>query len=130
MTVIEEALAAKVTGTTAISALIGSRYYPIRLPERVTYPAVQYQRISGPRVRSHTGPSSLAHPRFQLTVWATSYASAKAVATQLRIALDGFKGTLSGIRVDEIRLESDRDDYDEGTNLYRIDLDFIIWHQE
>ncbi len=128
--IIEEALRTYVIGVTAVSALIGSRFYPLRIPENPTYPAVTYQRISGPRIRSHTGPSNLAYPRFQLDCYGATYLSAKASATALRVALDGYKGLMGTVAVGSVLLMDDRDDYDPATRIWRVSLDFIIGHQE
>ena len=131
--IIEEALVAYLTGYAGLSALIGTRLYPLRLPENPTYGAVTYHRISGPRVQSHSGPSGLAYPRFQFDCYATSYLGAKNVATQVRIALDGFKGTMggtSGVAVSSALSQNDRDFYDPATRTWRVSTDFIIGHAE
>ena len=131
--IIEEAITAHLTTTAGLAALIGTRVSPLRLPENPTYPVVTYQRISAPRIQSHTGPSGLAYPRFQFDCYATTYLRAKHVAEQVRLALDGYVGTMggaAGVPVSSSLIQSDRDDYDPTTRIWRISLDFIIGHQE
>jgi len=123
---IEELLVARLTGYPALAALVGNRVYPLVLPQNVALPAMTYQRISTLRVRSHSGPSGLAHPRFQFACWADSYAEAANVTRVLRLALDGFKLTPGGAALSENEI----DDYEAETGRWRINADYIIWHSE
>lgn len=128
--IIEEGLSAYVTAVTAVQALIVARFYPLRLPENPTYPAATYQRISGPRVHSQTGPSQLAYPRFQLDCYASTYLGAKAVAGALRVALDGYKGLMGTVAVGSVLFMDDRDFYDPATRIWRVSMDIIVGHTE
>ena len=65
---IEPALRAYVLADPAVSALIGTRWYPVVLPQSTAFPAVTYQRITTTRVGSHHGPSGLAAARFQIDI--------------------------------------------------------------
>lgn len=130
---IEAALVAELKAHAGLAALIGTRIYPLKLPQSATFPAVTYQRISGPRV-SCMGGDSLAHPRFQFDCWATGYLDALDVAAQVRAALQRTSGTIgsgsntaSGVA---IYLINEIDDYEPDTEYYRVTLDFIVWHEE
>jgi len=71
----------------ALSALIGSRIYPLVVPQDATRPAIAYQRISGPRTYSHDGPT-IAFARFQLTCEGNNYMQACQVAAAARVAME------------------------------------------
>lgn len=88
---IEEAFFELLTTDPGLSALIGNRLFPVQLPEQVIKPAISYDRISGPRMMSHQGPSGTANPRYQFNCWGDTYAQSKRVADQLRFALDGLQ---------------------------------------
>lgn len=142
---IEQNLWSAVTDDATMSGLIGSRFYPVvavqNPPRHPTTRKVMaygtYQRIGTPRERTHDGPSGLAHPRFQLN-WVggqnedgtVAYDVALEVAMEARKLLDGFQGTLTSISVDSIELVDERDRYEDGLELMRIEQDYIIWHQE
>lgn len=116
-----------------LAGLVGARVYPLKLPQKPTLPAITYQRISGPHVHSHSGISGLARPRYQFTCWAEKYADAKATAEILRLALDGYKGTMGGaggVDVSGILSAGDGDIYDPDTTLSGVYHDFFIWHAE
>lgn len=127
---IEEGFTTYLLAHTGLSALIGNRIFPMRLPEGVDLPAITYERVSGPRMRSHSGPSGTANPRYQFRCWGDPYSSAKDVADQLRIALDGFSGDMGTVAVQAAFVEDDVDDYNIATKQYNVRLDAILWHAE
>jgi hypothetical protein len=92
-----------------VAALVAGRVYPLQAPQNATAPFIVYQRISSRRVRSVDGPSGLAQPRIQVDAYAATYAGAKALASAIRTALDGYRGTVAGVRVGAIALVSDTD---------------------
>lgn len=130
MAEIEEVIVTKLTAHVGLSALIGARLYPLTLPQRPTLPAVTYQRISTKTEPTRDEPhASLERPRFQFDIWGASYASARAVAQQLRVALP-MLAQASNPRVDVALLQDDQDAYEAETERWRAILDVFIWHQE
>lgn len=124
---LESVLYTYLTGYAGLVALVGTRVYPVQLPQEATLPALTYQRISGPRTHTQNGVSILARPRIQVDCWASSYAGAKAVATQVRLALDGHK---AAGEVWASVLDNDIDDLDAETGRYRVIMDVLFWYQE
>lgn len=109
---------------------ITTQVHPLRIPQDKEPPAITYQRVDGPRERSQSGPSGLAHPRIQLNCWGSNYTEAKRLAEKVRYALDGFRGDMAGRYVSQCRVEDDRDDFESATERERVIVDVIIWHRE
>jgi hypothetical protein len=129
-----EALHALLAADAAVAALAGSRIYPNLVPAAASYPAIAYQRISGRRVHSQTGPSGLAAPRVQITSLAASYAQADALGQAVRQALDGYVGTVAGVELQASFIENEEDDHynsaaDEN-DLHVVRQDYFFWHRE
>ena len=83
-------------------ALVSGRVYPVHMPQAPTYPCATYTKVSGPRIHAMTEDTGLARPRFQVSCWAydrdnhhTAYSTAKAVAEQVRDALQDYSGNMS-----------------------------------
>ena len=96
-------------------------------------PAVTYQRVDGDRESGMTAEHGMAHPRIQVDSWAATYAGVKAVATQVRGALQRYAGTVAGVTILDSFLERDTDLYEPGTggvDYYRVSMDYLIWHRE
>lgn len=129
---IEAAIHARLSGWSDLAALVADQIYPLTAPQNAVPPFITYQRVSAPRLRSTTGGSGQANPRFQIDAWAATYAEVKALAQQVRLALDNFRGAVAGVTIRSCSLESDRDliDPEADPRLYRVSHDFLIWHDE
>lgn len=123
---IEIALRTLLVNDAAVAALAGSRVYPLRLPQNYTLPGISYQRISTARTHEiDIGPTGWAWARFQIDCWADSYGTVRSLAEATRQALDGYKGTSSSTHIGGMYIESERDLFEETTEIYRVTLDFL-----
>jgi len=130
---IEAALRTHALASAPLVALVGGRIYPSVLPQNPTYPAITYFRVSGPRLYDHGGASGMAEARIQFDCWASTYSAVKAVAAALRVALSGYSGTVGGVTIASIYLDSEIDSYEpnEGdTGDRRVSMDFMIRYYE
>jgi hypothetical protein len=134
---IEEAVNTRLLAVSAVTALVGSgtaaRIYPLVIPQDAQRPAISYQKISSPKTISHSGDSNLSRSRFQFTCQAETYTSVKALATAVRNAFIGYRGTISGVRIDGGLVEDDTDgDIEIQSNevLPFVRLDIVLWHSE
>lgn len=106
-----------------VAALVGTRVYPIRLPELPTLPALTYQRISSRPIGSHQGAGELEAGRWQVTAWADTYNGVQALALATERALDGRLG--SGIQAAIPAGQLDL--FDPETGRYYVPVDVMIW---
>lgn len=129
---LEQALYNRLSTYSALTALVGDRINPVRLPQGTAYPAVSYFRVSRPTRRTFGGNTAIASPRFQFDCWAKRYTDAKAVADQLIAALNNFSGTMGGtggVEVQDIELMNEMDDdFLDTADLYHVVLEFTVWH--
>lgn len=141
MAVIGDALHARLKAHAGTYALVGSRIFPLRLPqgigsESLPYPAVRYQIIGAPRTHVMGQDTGEVHARVQVDCYAEKYRDAHLVSAQVRAALSRWGGTAGGVNVEHIFLDDERD-MDEPTHefegekgLYRVMLDFIVHYAE
>lgn len=131
---IEADIRTALTGHAGLSALVGTRIYPDKLPQNPTYPAIVYQRISTPRAQAISGTVASAAPRFQFSIYAkdasgvTGYDKSIAVATQLRAALLAMTG--STVTIHEVRLAGELGGWEDSPEITHRALDAIILHSE
>lgn len=106
MPTIHEALQAK------IAAVAGhARVYYSRLPQRPTYPAISYWRVTGATYPSlSAGPAELQRADVQIDVWDDDYDGAQQAAETLRQGLERYVGMLGPYRA-SITDWSSRDQY-------------------
>jgi len=130
---IEDALYRYLSTYPGLTVLIEDRIYPLTRPQKVKVPAVTYQKISGQRLHTFANDPGMATPRFQFSCFAETYDIAKQIAEQVRLALQNFSGTMGGVEgvyVGAVNIEDEVDLYEEGADVNRVDVEFIIWHEE
>lgn len=130
MTSVLPALVTHLKQTAALTALIGERIYPERLPESTTetpntMPLITYQLLEEPVNTTHTN-NNLFRAVVQIDAWGGSYKSADAVAQALFNALHGYKGNLGGVETGAIQRTGKRDASDQNVALHRIIQNFSI----
>lgn len=130
MSLIEEALVSRLSAVSAVTALVGSRIYPVRAPEGAARPFLVFQRVAATRETAFGADPGLARARMQVTAWADRYATAKAVATAVRQALQRYRGTLLGVEVLDVFVELDQDVPDDEVQLFGVLTDFSVIHRE
>ena len=103
---------------------LGSRVYPLVLPQNVVYPAVVYQRISANRYYTFGRGSRQVEPTIQVDLYASKadgYAAFGGLAETVLSALEGIAETF---------IDNERDDFEDDTNLYRKSYDAKVWYLE
>ena len=131
MATIKAALKERLTGFPELSALIGTRVFNLTAPDGTATPYVAFRRrATTDRLTSLQGPGFRVRPRFEFHIFAASADSMDAVATALRHALDGFKGSVLGQNIGGISLVDEDEDYLNEVGLYHAAQLFDVTHQE
>jgi hypothetical protein len=133
MSLITDAIYTRLSGFAGLIALTSTRVYYAKAPPSPTAPFVVFNRISGSRVHSLAGPSGTGQPRFQFDCYAeASLSAAKAVADQVRYALDGYHATVGSETIKGVTSVDERDSVDATATpiLHRVSIDLIISHAE
>ncbi len=118
---------------STLGGLIGTKIYPIVLPQDPIFPAITYQWISGDRLYSLSGPSGLSGPRIQFDCWAKTYAASEGLFEALRKRLDGYRGQMGsapGHTVQGVFFANEVDLYEAEIDVYRRSVDFMIHYEE
>lgn len=135
MAEIEAAIHTRLTGFAGLSALVAARVYPMHLQQPPTLPALTYQRIGGRR-EGALGVDVAVYQRMQIDIWAETYAAAKAVAKQVRLALQRWSDNAADPRVLDCTLERDTDlpvdltAINSGSGEFRVSQDYVVLYEE
>jgi len=127
---IEAALFGHLSTDAGLSALAGTRVYPVQLPQDATLPALTFQRVSTRPVthRDSTVPT-YSRPRYQINCWSSSFDGAVALRLALRLAM-GTLAQASGPRIDVALMQDDRDVVEAAPGRWVASLDYFVWHAE
>jgi hypothetical protein len=115
-----------------VTAIIGTSLQPIPAPEDLaSYPCITYQTVSYNTSYTSSGPSGWAQCRVVYNCWATSYLQAQQLLEALRVALSGYRGTLSdGTQVFLIQVVNEDDYISPDSRLFRASLHTLIQYGE
>lgn len=120
-----------------VAAIVSTRVYPNVLPQNVVYPAIRFQRISTPRSQYRTldGKANYASPRMQIDCWALTHSGVIDLAQAVYGLLEGFNGTVGGLRIDAVSTEDEGADVEQDIGpssvaVFRQRIDVIVFHAE
>ena len=130
-----KALRARLIDDATMSGLVGTRIYPGRAPQKPTMPYIVYHRISTVRAATlDTGNAKVPEVRIQCDVIASTQSEVETVLSQMRIVMDNFRGTSSGVTVLGVSVDDEQDqpEFYEGSDtvFYHSSLDFSIIYRE
>ena len=120
----ETALLRTLREDAGLSALVGNKVFPLAIPDGNYLPCVTFQRIGGMPANTLSGHSGLEEIDLQIDVYAKNYGEAKAVAKAVRAAMPP-SGDVFGAHLIE-----DQDLYEDGTNYFRVSMEFKVWFLE
>jgi len=131
MATVKTALKDRLTSFAELSALVGTRIFNMQVPQGTVRPYIMFRRSRTPeRLASLQGPSGRARPWFECEIWADSADSMEAVATALRHALDGYRGTVSGVEIGGATLVNEEERFFVEVDLYSTTQVFEVTHRE
>ena len=127
---IEDGLRTHLIADGPVTALVSSRIYPLKLPQKPAYPALTYEIIADIPYRGLEGDAALEVVRARIHSWAETFTASKDLAKKVRTALADFSGTMGSParKVTSVRFETWNDIYEDVPEVYRRVTDFYITH--
>lgn len=123
---IETALHSRMSGYAGLSALIGTRIYPLHLPQKPVYPCAAYRRTSTKPVNLLSRDTDIMIANFDVAAFSRSADSTFAIAEQIRLCLQRWQGTESGVVIMDSMLTNIDQDYEPDLEIYESELSFEI----
>ena len=130
---VKEALYKELIATTAVTALLGTRIYPNRVPLKANLPYAAITVILTGRFEHSSGSDSGSPegPYIQISIYGKTPDSAYEASAAVKTAIMDFSGTMGGsggLSVSRALFEDSGDLYDDKNRWAGIYLDFIVWH--
>lgn len=127
MTDLDAALFSRLSTFAALTALVSAaKISALTAAQGVVTPYVVWQEIDDIPDYSHQGRSSLRHPRVQVSSYASSLGSAKAINAQVMVALETWPSANADVQ--DVSVENVIPLYDAATTLFAVISDFFIWY--
>lgn len=117
-------IVAVLAADAGVSAIVGTRIYPVFVPQGATFPCVLYMVKNEPldQTKGHPGYHDTALVTFHL--WAeynerqAAYSKLEDLDAAIRAALDNVEGTTAGVTVESCNYMGSIDGRDENNMMY------------
>jgi hypothetical protein len=121
---IESKIYSALSGSTALTALVGSNIYPEHRMQAEALPAVVFARVSGLRVNSLSGYSNLENISMDVTLYT------KTIETRGTIGNVVISAMTSATGCTVLLNDSPSDSYDDDVEVYERNYTFSVWNRE
>lgn len=131
----EAVLRSALVANSAVSALIGTKVYPVIAPASATLPFATWRRVAVRRQQTLAAPMGMPVTSIEYSIFGSTYEQARDVADAMRAVLDGYGGSANNTEVKQTSLEQESDDFVTlaGAELppaYQITQQYDVWWQE
>lgn len=126
----------KLAANTAVTTLTSTRIYPHEAPSSAALPYITFYQISGPHAHHMLAAAGMTEPRVQIDSWDDDALGAETLADKVRLAMDGFRGTMGSVSVRMCHLDDEATDFFDKAHssreggIFRKRQDYMIWHTE
>ena len=114
------------TEDAGVSAVVGNKVYPQIAAQGAAFPFVVYVLQDNSPSDTKSGVSTLDEIRYDIVAAAETYASLSSLTERIRLALDRYTGTVSGVVVDSIQFIDLDVDNDPATETYVSSSEYIL----
>ena len=121
-----KALYTILTEDAGVSAIVGTRVYPQVAAQGAAFPFVVYVLQDNTPSDTKSGVSTLDEIRYDIVAAAETYTALSSLTERIRLALDRYSGTVSGIVVDSIQFTELDVDNDPATEPFVSSSEYIL----
>lgn len=131
----EAVLRTALLGSQPVSALIGTRIYPVIAPATDPLPFLTYRRTGIQREHTLGGPMGTPTLSIDFAIYGTTYEQVRDIADKVRTVLDGYGGTADNVTVNQVALVNESDGFETlaGSDLpivYQVTQSYDVLWQE
>jgi len=128
---VEKAIYYRLANASSVTSLTSTRIYNLQLPQETAMPAIVFQRITTSRdLIAHGGALGLAEAIVQVSIYAETVTSVRALSEAVRVLLHVYKGTLNSVEIILSRLVNEVDLFDSELEIYHVAMDFQVKFRE
>ena len=125
-----DAVYSRLSTATGVSALVSTRVYPTRAPQRPTHPLVIFQVISGDRESAFDSDTGMVAKRVRTISRADTLIEARDLSIQVRSQLKRWRGTEAAVTIEASFMQNELHLFEPEPATYDVLQDFLIHHRE
>ena len=117
----EQSVMTVLNAHVGLTALVSSRFWPLKLRQNAAYPNIVYQ-VERDIINTLSGESSIKHEDYQFDVRGETYDETRAAVIQLRAAMDQGSNNFKAI------CELDEDvQFEDAVQTFRTVVRYSVW---
>lgn len=131
----EAAIRNALVTNAGVSALVGTKVFPVLAPASASLPFITWRRTAVQRQHSLSGPVGLPTVILSVDVFAETYEACRDVCDAVRQCLDGWGGVFNDVSVRNVSLTNEADGFvtlagGDLPPVYTVQMTFAILWQE
>lgn len=115
------------TSSSPLAALVGTKFYPVVMPEGTLMPCIVWQINGTPEYTKSSSPADMTNVTF--TVFAEDYDGAVGIFLVLRTEMENVRGVFNGVTVAGGRVTNYSDGYDREAAAFLYQVNFNFRHK-
>ena len=124
---IGKAIYGLLNGASSVTNIVGSRIYPVSVPQFADFPFVVYTTTDTEPSMTKDGSSPLDVITVQIDMYANDFGTNTTLAGAVRSTLDFYKGTVNGQAIQRITMMNNSDgDYNAELGVFYLSQDYQI----
>ena len=123
---LESVIYSRASTFAGLTALIGTRFYPNKLPQDPTFPCARYQVVDSVPVHSMLTSSGMEQARVQISFFDRDYSDCIAVREQLLLCFSRWRNAASDPVIDDTLVIDARALYEDEIELHHFLIDFLF----
>ncbi len=124
-----KAIYSLLSGDGTVTGLVGTKIYPAQLPDDKSHPSIVYRIDNVDPVHTKDGTVKLDIVRSSLDIYSSTYDEANQIADAARDAMNDQNGTIGGLTISDITIESAGDaNWDIELQVFHLVQTYNIWH--
>lgn len=127
---LRDAIYSRLSNYSALTSLVSTRIYAKEITQDTAKPCVYFEVNGVERISAIDADSGTCDAQIRVISIGATLASAVAVSTQVRAALQRYNGTVSSTDIIDIMLDDEFDEYDSNIDESNVELLFTVSYRE
>lgn len=126
MATFDDTLFTYLSGHAGLSALVGDKIYPDKIPQKVESPYIRFFEVNREKIYSHQGYSNSSIYSIQITSYSSTKAGARAIADQVTAAMEAW--TTASEQIGHVFQEGENPGWEDSQGQYYVDQDYDVFY--
>lgn len=126
---IESAVYTRLAGYAGVSALVGTRIYPLYLPQTPTYPCIAYRKQDATPISLLSADTNIIESRFEIGSFSNTFDQMISLENEVRLAMQRLSGTVDSMVIMDTTIVDMVHNYEADLEIHESTVTVRITHR-